>query len=64
MEDIEFEDTPLFKLKDKGKRWYQAINLKKQFGFVPEVIIVEKVPGEHDLLRVRAVKPKELRIIH
>lgn len=57
--EFEFVDTPPFKLKDKGKRGYQAINLKKQFGFIPEVIVIEKFVGENNVLRVRAVKPKK-----
>lgn len=54
--DIEFIDTPAFKLKDKQHRNYQAINLQRQFGFIPEVIIVEKMPRSNNVLRVRAIK--------
>jgi hypothetical protein len=58
-DEIRVKNTPPFKLKDKLGRNFQAINLKKQFGFLPEVIILEKIPGEHDTIFVRAVLTKD-----
>ena len=52
---IRVRSTPPFKLKDKPTRQYQGINLSKQFGFLPEVIIIEKVPGHTNTMVVRAV---------
>ena len=58
--DIRVKSTPPFKLKDQNiRRRWQAINLKKQFGFVPETIIVEKVHGRNNVLIVRAVMTEE-----
>jgi hypothetical protein len=58
-DDIRARNTPIFKLKDKQGRRFQAIHLVKQFGFVPEVIIVEKVHGMNNGLIVRAILTKE-----
>lgn len=57
LKDIEVVTTPAFKLKDKAGRRYQAINLQSQFGFIPETIIIEKVPGHTNTLIVRAIVP-------
>lgn len=58
--DIRVKSTPPFKLKDqKLRRRWQAINLKKQFGFVPETIIIEKVHGRNNVIIVRAIMTKE-----
>ena len=57
--EIRVRNTPPFKLKDKQGRNYQGINLKKQFGFLPEVIIIEKLPGHHDTVFVRAILTDE-----
>lgn len=52
---IKVRPTPPIKLKDKHGRQYVTINLKHLYGFIPEVIIVSKVPGEHDTVIVSAV---------
>jgi len=57
--EVRVKNTPPFKLKDKNGRFYKAIHLKNQFGFVPEVIIVEKVKDKHDTIIVRAVMTPE-----
>jgi hypothetical protein len=56
---IQVVSTPPFKLKDKAGRNYQFINLKKQFGFIPEVIIIEKVRDHTNVIIVRAVLTEE-----
>ncbi len=56
---IRVKSTPPFKLKDKAQRYFQIINLKKQFGFIPEVIIVEKVKRETNKIIIRAVLTEE-----
>lgn len=56
-----FKSTPYFRLKDKEKKNFQAINLKKQFGFLPEVIIIEKLPGKRTILCIRAIMPESLK---
>lgn len=57
--DVRVKNTPIFKLKDKPRRQFQGINLLKQFGFIPEVIIIEKVRGMNNGLIVRAVMTEE-----
>jgi hypothetical protein len=60
-QEIRVKNTPPFKLKDRPGRQYQAIHLKTQFGFIPEVIIIEKVRGSNNALIVRAVlTPEEI----
>lgn len=58
-DDVRVKNTPIFKLKDREKRRFQAIHLKNQFGFVPEVIIIEKVPNMNNGLIVRALLTEE-----
>lgn len=56
---IQLRSTPPFKLKDKVGRSYQFINLKRQFGFTPEVIIIEKVQNHTNVIIVRAILTEE-----
>lgn len=59
---VQVVNSPAFKLKDRPLRQYQAINLKKQFGFIPEIIVIEKVRRYNNAFFVRAVVPeKELK---
>jgi len=58
--EIRVKTTPAFKLKDKTpRRRWQGIHLKKAFGFIPEVIIIEKVWGRNNTFIVRAVMTPE-----
>lgn len=59
MNDIRVKNTGVFSLKDKTSRQYQAINLKRQFGFLPEVIIINKSPGQNNRFYVSAVMTDE-----
>lgn len=52
---LRVKNTPAFKLKDRPNRQFVFINFKKQFGFIPEVIIVEKIRGKNNGLVVRAI---------
>ena len=56
---IRVRSTPPFKLKDKVNRQFQVINLEKQFGFKPEVIVIEKIHGINNGLVVKAVMTPE-----
>jgi|GEM_PF-6618844 len=58
-DELRVKTTPAFKLKDKQGKQFQFINLHKQFGFLPEVIIVEKVQGVKNAFIVRAVLTEE-----
>lgn len=57
--DIRVRRTGIFKLKDVAGRTFQGINLKKQFGFIPEVIIIEKIWGRSNVFQVLAVLTDE-----
>lgn len=62
MEDIKIKATPPFKLHKEHKRSFQFINLRKQFGFLPETIIVQRIPGTNNVLIVCAVlTPEEIK---
>jgi len=56
---VRVRNTPVIHLKDKKDRHFKAIHLKNQFGFVPEIIIVEKSVGQNNRFVVRAVMTKE-----
>lgn len=52
--------TPSFRLKDSPhERSFMPINLKVQFGFIPEFIIIEKVPNKNNRLIIKAVLTDE-----
>jgi len=52
--------TKPFKLKDRPvNRQYVTINLKGVFGFVPETLIINKVPGSNNKFSVLAVLTPE-----
>ena len=57
--EIRVKTSKVFKLKDRPGRNYQGVHLVKTFGFVPEIVIVEKVRGRNNALMVRAVLTKE-----
>jgi hypothetical protein len=46
-------------LKDSPKRQFVPIHLKNLFGFVPDIIIIEKVRGQNNRIVVRAVLTEE-----
>jgi len=49
------------KLKDNPpNRSRIALHLKDQFGFMPEILIIDKVRGESNKLIISAVLPKEM----
>lgn len=57
-EGIRVRSTPPFKLKDKVGRNYQVLKLM-DFGFLPEVLIIEKVPRESNTIVIRAILTDE-----
>jgi hypothetical protein len=48
------------KFKDKGNRSRVIINLKNAFGFIPEIMIIDKVPDENNKIIISAVLPPEM----
>ena len=58
-QDIRVKNTPVFKLKSKPKKHFQMIHLVNQFGFVPEVLIFERVLGMKNEFMVRAILTQE-----
>ena len=59
--ELRVKTSAPFKLKDKAGRNFMPVHLVRNFGFVPEIIIIEKVRGESNRLIVRAVlTPQEI----
>ncbi len=56
---VQCRQLPLMKLKDKEGRSRINLPLKIIFGFLPEEIIIEKVAGINNAIRVLAVLTKE-----
>lgn len=56
--DLQVKTTKSFKLKDRPGRQYKMIPLRTTFGFMPEVIIVQKEPGSQRIV-VHAVMTEE-----
>lgn len=60
--EIRVRNSPAFKLKDKQSRQYVAVNFMRDFGFMPETIIVEKVRNHSNTFIIRAVlTPEEVK---
>ena len=53
--DVRFRPSGWFKLKDKKSRQMVMINLRKEFGFIPEVVFVEKKVGASSTVRFGAI---------
>lgn len=51
--------TVPFKLKDKNDRNWKAFNLKMQFGFLPETIVISKLHGNNNVIVLSAVLTQE-----
>lgn len=56
---IQVKQMMPFKLKDKVGRSRFTLNLMNTFRFVPETIIIEKVHGRNNTIRISAVLTKE-----
>lgn len=52
--------SPRIKLKDKAGRGGVVFNLKKDFGFIPDRMIVQKVHGQSNTIVVSAVLTPEM----
>jgi len=55
---MKVQSTPPIKLKDKAGRGGIKLNLKKDFGFIPEEIIIQKVYGGNNKIVVSAIVPE------
>lgn len=54
--------TQPFKLKDHpAHRNHQVVPLEKVFGFLPEVIVIEKVQGQNNRLQISAIIPEAVQ---
>lgn len=58
-DSIRVRTSSVFKIKNKIGKYYHAMNLYREFGFLPESIIIESVPGLKNTFVVRAVLSKE-----
>ena len=57
---VRFVNSPPFKLKkNPPNRRFQGINLRKQFGFLPEIIVIERILTTNNMIFVRAVMTEE-----
>ena len=48
--DTKIISTVPFKLKDKIGKSSKVFDLKTQFGFIPEKIVISKVPQKHRII--------------
>lgn len=51
---IKVRSLPIMKLKDKANRHTIILPLRQAFGFLPEVLIIKKVPGENNKFQIHA----------
>lgn len=59
--EVRFRDIGPIKFKDRPvKRQFLPIHLKDTFGFVPEVIVFHKVPGNNRFIVRAVLTPEEL----
>ena len=59
-QNTKLRSTIPFKLKDRPfERQWKAINLKSQFGFLPENIIISKLHGMNNTIVLSAVLPNQ-----
>lgn len=56
---IPVKSSPVIHLKDKAGRNVVGIDFGYHFGFMPERILIEKMPGQNNRIRVHAVLPAE-----
>lgn len=57
---IQVRKTKDIKLKDRAGRSQIRLNLRRAFGFIPEEIIVQKVPGRNNCVFIAAVLLPEM----
>lgn len=57
---LKVQSTRPIKLKDKAGRGGVQFNLKRDFGFVPEEIMIQKVAGSNNTIVVSAIVPQEV----
>lgn len=48
------------KMKDRPNRSRMVLNLKKTFGFMPEILIIDKVPNVSNQIIISAVIPDRI----
>ena len=56
---LKVKASPFFKIHRKQGKNYQGLNLRKQFGFLPEQIIIERLSSRNNVIRIVAVLTKE-----
>lgn len=60
MSNVQVIASPRIKFKDKAGRGGVVFDLKKDFGFVPDRIIIQKVHGQSNTVVVSAVLTPEM----
>ena len=56
---LEAKSTAEIKLKDKQGRNRVVVNLQKYFGFIPEIIIIDKILGKTNAIKIHAILTDE-----
>lgn len=57
---LQVKSTPQIKLKDKMGRGGIQFNFMRDFGFIPEEIVIQKVQGRNNCIVVSAILPKPI----
>lgn len=57
--ELRVRETPFFKLAKKSTRSFQIIDLRKQFGFIPERIVIERMTSRNNVIRIVAILTEE-----
>ena len=56
---LEAMELPAIKMKDKAGRDRVVLSMIHHFGFKPDILIIDKVPGENNTLKISAIVPEE-----
>lgn len=63
-EELLVSSTPAIRLKDHpAERSIFPIHLRKEFGFVPEIIILEKVRGKSSFVVKAVLTEEEIAVV-
>lgn len=56
---IKLRSSLPFKLRDRNDRNIKIFDMKMEFGFVPEAVVISKLHGHNNTIILSAVLPKE-----
>lgn len=58
-EKVNIKATPFFKISKKPGRNFRVIDLRKQFGFLPDRIVIERLTSANNVVRINAILTEE-----